>query len=85
VSATGIAFYARGEYKIGRKLAVVLTHDGRAYAGHGTIQSIRRTKLKMMRYGLHCTDFGTDKLAKSLASINFAIQAEQRRRVVHTK
>jgi len=82
VSATGVAFYGQGTYRIGQNLKVTLVHEGKIYNGHGTIQSIRRTKANKQRYGLHCVDKGTDTLARSLASINFAIQADQRRRLI---
>jgi len=84
LSATGIAFYSRKEYRVGQLLKLMLVYQGTVYNGHGTIQSTRRMQPKTWRYGVHCTDRGQDTLARSLASINFAIQAEQRRRLSRT-
>jgi hypothetical protein len=81
VSATGFAFYGRREYEIGRRVRVTLAYDGKEYTGHGTIQSIRRINPKTLRCGVHCTDSGDDTLARSLTSINVAIQVERRRRL----
>jgi hypothetical protein len=81
LSATGFAFYGRRDYGLGSRVRVALTHNGRGYLGHGTIQSSRRMTPKTTRYGVHCTDTNQDTLAKSLAAINLAVQAEQQRRM----
>jgi len=81
LSATGFGFYGRREYGVGRQISVVLVHCDREYHGHGTIQSERRMTPKIIRYGVHCTDKGKDDLARSLASINLAVQGEQQRRM----
>jgi hypothetical protein len=81
LSATGLGFYGRREYGVGRQITLVLVHCGREYHGHGTIQGARRMTPKIIRYGVHCTDRGKDDLARSLASINLAVQGEQQRRM----
>jgi PilZ domain len=81
LSATGFAFYGRRDYDLGTRMRVALTHDGRSYQGHGTIQSSRRMTPKTTRYGVHCTDTSQDTLARSLAAINLSVQAEQQRRM----
>jgi len=81
LSATGFGFYARRDYALGSRVRVLLTHAGKAYAGHATVQSSRRMTPKTIRYGVHCTDTGIDTLAKSLASINLTVQGEQQRRM----
>jgi len=81
LSATGFAFYARRDYDLASRVRVELTHNGRSYLGHGTIQSSRRMTPKTTRYGVHCTDTNQDTLAKSLAAINLSVQGEQQRRM----
>jgi hypothetical protein len=81
LSATGLAFYGRRDFALGRRVRVVLTYDGRSYTGHGTIQSSRRMTPKTTRYGVHCTDTHQDTLARSLAAINLSVQAGQQRRM----
>jgi hypothetical protein len=81
LSATGFGFYGRRDYDVGGRVRVLLTHEGKEYAGHATIQSARRMTPKLMRYGAHCTDTGIDTLARSLASLNLSVQREQQRRM----
>lgn len=81
LSATGFAFYGRRDYDLGSQVRVALTYGGRVYLGHGTLQSSRRMTPKTTRYGVYCTDIKQDTLAKSLAAINLAVQAEQQRRM----
>jgi len=81
LSATGFGFYGRRDYDVGSRVRVLLTHDGKEYEGHATIQSSRRMTPKLMRYGAHCTDTGRDTLAKSLAALNLSVQREQQRRM----
>lgn len=76
--------YSKKEYKVGQLQKITLVYQDTVYNGHGTIQSIRRMLPKVWRYGMHCTDRGQDTLAKSLATINFQIQAEHRRRLSRT-
>lgn len=81
LSVTGFAYYGQAEHETGSRVKVVLSHEGKDYAGHGTIQSSRRVTAKLLRYGVHCTDSAKDTLARSLTSINLAVQAEQLRRL----
>jgi len=81
VSATGFAFYGRGDYEIGRRVQVTISYEGKEHKGQGTIQSLRRMTPRMLRYGVHCSDGTGDTLARSLAAINVAVQSEQLRRL----
>jgi hypothetical protein len=81
LSATGFAFYGRRTYELGKQVLVSMVYATREYSGRGTIQSARTMTPKLTRYGIHCTDIGKDDLARSLASINLAVQGEQQRRM----
>ena len=81
LSATGLAFYGRREYGVGKQVSVSMMYGGREYTGHGTIQSARRMTPKLTRFGVHCTDKGKDDLARSLSAINLAVQGDQQRRM----
>lgn len=81
LSATGLAFYSRRQIALGSQLQLELTYAGKSYAGRVTIMSSRRMTPKTLRYGVLCTERDGGSLARSLAAINLAIQAEQQRRL----
>jgi hypothetical protein len=86
VSATGFAVYARGQYSIGQCLPAALHYAGQSCAGDVAVQSVRRMSPQKIRYGVYCVDDARQHtLAKSLASINLAIQREQLRRMTGSR
>lgn len=81
ISATGFAFYGQREYEIGRRMRVTLVYNRMEFSGFATVQSVRRMNPKLLRFGMHCSGGDNDVFARSLASINVAVQAERRRRL----
>jgi len=84
LSATGLAFYARRDFALGSQVLITLSYAGKSYAGQATIMSSRRLTPRTVRHGVLCTEREGGTLAKSLASINVAIQGEQQRRLAGT-
>jgi len=86
VTISGFSVVASAEHNMAKVLDVTLRHQGRAFSGQASIQSVRELSPGRIRYGLHCSanKSAQAELVKGLQLLTTGLQRDQLRRMAGT-
>src|SRR5262249_15202536 len=81
VSASGFSFVTDACFSVGESVAVSFCHDGRKFAGTGTVQSISALEPGRVRYGVFCGGRRNGDLERGLNLVCASLQRAQMKRL----